>query len=57
MLRKVTEYHPNPRQPDGRLWCGHHEADVAIDPNGVAVCRRCTEAAPPGLSSARRRER
>lgn len=42
MIRVVTEYHPNPRRPDGRLWCGCPEADVVVDENGVVVCAKCS---------------
>ena len=51
MIREVVEYHPNPRQKDGKLWCGHAEADVVIevhDGEKIAVCRKCSPEPPPG---------
>jgi hypothetical protein len=53
-LREVVEYHPNPRRADGSLWgCGHGEAEVRVDPEGVAYCGACEReaaTAPPGPS-------
>lgn len=45
MIREVIEYHANPRQKDGKLWCGHTEADIVISKYGrerILVCGPCS---------------